>query len=181
MVERIRHVVVWSVLLSAPVVAQDASQYQKLADAMERAQREAVRAGDEQLDCAALEQQLVAAVNAPAVQDYVARSGDPAQRDTAQVRPDPGRMTGQAAMTAFSSLVPGGAWAGLAASMGQAAGMQAQTAQNVQQRMQQSNDMVAILPQMLRGQRVIELAQARQCAWLPADVMNPPAGPAGRK
>jgi hypothetical protein len=181
MVERIRHVVLGSVLLAASAVAQDASQYQKLADAMERAQREAVRAGDENLDCAALEQQLVAAVNAPSVQDHVARSGDQAQRDMARTRPDTGRMTGQAAMTAFASLVPGGAWAGLAASMGQAAGMQAQAAQNVQQRMQQSNEMVAILPQMLRGQRVIELAQARTCEWLPADVMNPAAGPAGRK
>ena len=36
----------------------------------------------------------------------------------------------------------------------------------MQQRMQQAEEMGGILPQILRGQRVIELAQTRDCAWM---------------
>ena len=165
--------VVFSMLLAAPALAQDMAQYQKLADAMEKAQREAVRPGDESLDCPALEQQLVAAVHAPAVQDYIAKGGRQAEQDMARSRVDPAKMTAQAAVTAFASLAPGGGWMGLAAATGQVAGAQAEAAQNIQQRMQQANEMVQILPQLMRGQRVIELAQARQCDWAPAGGTKP--------
>lgn len=180
MFERIP-LVAFSVLLSTSAVAQDAARFQNLANGLDKAQREAVREGDERLDCPALEQQLIAAVTAPPVQDYIAKSGERAQQDMARAQPDPARMTAQAALTAFSSLVPGGAWVGFMAAAGQAAGMQMQAAQNVEQRMQQANEMVKILPQLLRGQRVIELAQARQCEWVPADVMKPDAGALDKK
>ncbi|HZO00375.1 MAG TPA: hypothetical protein VFB93_04180 [Burkholderiales bacterium] len=42
---------------------------------------------------------------------------------------------------------------------------QIEAAQNIQQRMQQAQEMIGIMPQMMRGQRVIELAQARNCEW----------------
>jgi hypothetical protein len=162
------------VLLAMPARAQDPmAQYQKLGEAMEKAEREAVRPGDERLDCGALEQQLVSAVNAPAVQDYIAKAGRQAEQDRARIRPDPAAMTAQAAVTAFSSIVPGGGWLGMAAAAGQAAGAHAQAAQTLQQRMQQANDMVAILPNMVRGQRLIELAQAKKCDWAPAEGTRP--------
>lgn len=173
--------IMYPVLLSTSAVAQEAASFQGLSDALEQARREAVRPGDEQLDCPALEQQFIAAATSPSLHDYVDKGGAQAQRDAARAQPDPARMTAQAALTAFSSLVPGGAWAGLLAQAGEMAGMQAQTAQNVQQRVQQANEMVKILPQLLRGQRVIELAQARRCEWVPAEVMKPDAGTPGRK
>lgn len=162
-----------TVPLAMPVPAQDLAQYQKLAEAMEKAEREAVRPGDERLDCGALEQQVVSAVNAPVVQDYIAKAGRRAEEDRARIRPDPAAMTAQAAVTAFSSIVPGGGWAGMASAAGQAAGAQAQAAQNIQQRMQQANEMATILPNMMRGQRLIELAQAGKCEWAPVEGVRP--------
>ena len=47
-----------------------------------------------------------------------------------------------------------------------AAQAQAEAAQNIQSRMQQAQEMIGILPHVMRGQRVIELAQARNCDWL---------------
>ncbi len=32
--------------------------------------------------------------------------------------------------------------------------------------MQMAQEMMSIMPQMMRGNRVIQLAQARNCAWL---------------
>ena len=157
--------------LMCPAVApaQDPSQYQRLAEAMEKAEREAVRPGDDKLDCPALERQLVAQVTAPSFQDFIAKGGRQAEKDIARTRVDPASLTAQAAVTAFASIAPGGGWMGLAAATGQVAGAQAEAAQNIQQRMQLANEMVTILPQLMRGQRVIELAQARRCDWAPAE------------
>jgi hypothetical protein len=53
------------------------------------------------------------------------------------------------------------------AAMNQAApGAAAQAARNMQERMQQAQEMMGIMPYLMRGQRVIELAQARSCAWV---------------
>jgi hypothetical protein len=173
--------VVYSALLSCSAMAQQAVDYQSLVNALSKAQQEAIHRGDEKLDCPALEQQLIAAVTAPSVQAYVEKAGEQAQRDQAQAKPDPAKMTAQGALAAFSSLVPGGAWAGMMAGVAEMSGMQAQTAANLQQRVQQTNDMVKILPQLLRGQRVIELAQQRGCEWVPAEVMQPDGAAPGAK
>jgi hypothetical protein len=172
--------VVYSVLLSTAAVAQQA-EFQKLSAALEKAQRESVRRGDEKLDCPALEKQLIEQVTAPSVQDFIEKTGEQAAKDQERAKPDAAKMTGQAALTAFSSLAPGGGWASLMASAMQMQGMQAQTAQNVQQGMQRAEEIVKVLPQLLRGQRVIELAQERRCEWLPADVMSPDGSDAGAK
>jgi len=71
----------------------------------------------------------------------------------------------QTALTLFGSLVPGGAGLGLAGTAAMAQSQQIEAAQNIQQRMQQAQEMIGIMPQMMRGQRVIELAQARNCEW----------------
>lgn len=166
--------VVYSLALSCSALAQQAD-FQKLSAALEKAQRESIRRGDEELDCPALEKQLIEQVTAPSVQGYIEKAGEQAARDQEKTKPDAAKMTGQAALTAFSSLAPGGGWVSLMASAMQMQGMQAQTAQNLQQRMQQADEMVKILPQLLRGQRVIELAQERRCEWLPTEVMQPDA------
>jgi hypothetical protein len=129
------------------------------------AQAAAVRPGDEALGCDALQGELVAAANDPALQSYVAKSGAAAQKDLDAMKAGQSRMAAQTAITMFSSLVPGGALFGQSAAVAQAQAQQAQAAGHLQQRMQQAEEMMAILPQMLRGQRVIELAQARNCAW----------------
>jgi hypothetical protein len=67
---------------------------------------------------------------------------------------------------------------GLVTGRAQGAVAQAQAAQDAaaaarsnQQLDERMNDMMSILPQLMRGQRLLELAQGRKCDWL-----GPPAG-----
>jgi hypothetical protein len=41
----------------------------------------------------------------------------------------------------------------------------AQGAARVQARMAEGQQMMAFMPKLMRGQRLVELAMARQCAW----------------
>jgi hypothetical protein len=151
---------------TAPAHAQiTGPNYTDLQAGLEAAQAAANRPGDASLGCEALENELVTAVNEPAVQAYIAKSGAAAQEQAAALNAARGRAAAQSALTLFSSLVPGGATAGHAAGAAQAQAQQAQAAANMQQRMQQAQEMIGIMPQMMRGQRVIELAQQKNCDW----------------
>lgn len=153
--------------ISALASAQTSgSTYGELQSSLEAAQAGAIRAGDESLSCEALESELVATVKQPAVQSYVAKSGAAAQERAAALNTGPSLTATRSALTLFSSIVPGGAWAGHAAGAAQAQAQQAQATSNIQQRMQQAQEIMGIIPYLMRGQRVIELAQARNCAWL---------------
>lgn len=143
-----------------------ASTYTDLQAGLEAAQAAANRPGDAALGCDALEKELVASVKHPAVESYMAKSGAAAKQQMAQMNAAKGRAATQTALTLFGSLVPGGAGLGLAGSAAMAQSQQIEAAQNIQNRMQQAQEMVAIMPQMMRGQRVIELAQANNCDWL---------------
>jgi len=48
----------------------------------------------------------------------------------------------------------------------------AAAARNIQQLEERMNEMMTILPQVMRGQRLLELAQGRKCDWL----AGPPGG-----
>jgi hypothetical protein len=130
------------------------------------AQAAANRPGDASLNCDALQSELVETANQPAVQSYVARSGAAVQERAAASSAAAASVATQMALTLFSSIVPGGAWVGFGANVAQAEAQRAQSAINIQQHMQQAQEMMAIMPQLMRGQRVIELAQARNCGWL---------------
>jgi hypothetical protein len=117
--------------------------YGEMQSTLAAAQAGANRTGDESLSCESLESELVTTAKHPAVQSYT-----------------------QGALTLFSSVVPGGAWAGHAVGVAQAQAQQAQAASNIEQRMQQAQEMMGIMPQLMRGQRILELAQARNCAWV---------------
>ena len=154
--------------MSAPALAQTpASTYMDLQAGIEAAQAAANRPGDSALGCDALEKELVVSVKHPAVESYVAKSGAAAKQQMAAMNAANGRAATQTALTLFGSLVPGGAGFGLAGSAAQAQSQQVEAAQNIQQRVQQAQEMIGIMPQMMRGQRVIELAQARNCEWAP--------------
>lgn len=140
--------------------------YGEMQSALEAAQAGANRAGDESLDCEALSAELVATVQQPAVQSYVARSGAEAQTRAAALKSASAGAAAQSALTLFGSLVPGGAWLGHTVGAAQAQAQQAQAAGQIEQRMRQAREMMSIMPQLARGQRIIELAQARNCAWI---------------
>lgn len=143
-----------------------ASTYTDLQAGLEAAQAAADRPGDAALGCDALEKELVASVKHPAVESYIAKSGAAAKKQQAAMNAAKGRAATQTALTLFGSLVPGGAGLGLAGTAAMAQSQQLEAAQNIEQRMQQAQEMIGIMPQMMRGQRVIELAQARNCDWL---------------
>ncbi|MFN2400233.1 MAG: hypothetical protein ABR543_16585 [Gemmatimonadaceae bacterium] len=153
--------------ISASTSAQTpGTMYGDLQSALEKAQAGAHRPGDESLSCEALESELVAAAKDPALQSYVAKMGAVAQEKLGALNAASKVMAAQSAVTVFSSIVPGGAWAGQAAAAAQLPAQQAQAARNIQEAMQQAQEMMPVMPQLMRGQRVIELAQARDCAWL---------------
>jgi hypothetical protein len=141
----------------------------ELEAALASAQAAAVRPGDEALDCEALEGELVAVARDPALQAHVSRSGAIAQEKIDAMNGMAAAAAAQTALTIFSAVVPGGAWLGQAAAAAQLPAQQAQAAHNLEQSVQQARDLMTVMPQILRGQRVIELAQARECAWLSAD------------
>src|SRR5688572_1953809 len=125
------------------------STYSELQSSLEAAQTGAIRAGDESLGCEALESELVATVKQPAVQSYIAKSGAVAQERSKALNTVPTQTASQSALTLFSSIVPGGAWAGHAAGVAQAQAQQAQAASNIQQRMQQAQEMMGIIPYLM--------------------------------
>ena len=134
-----------------------------MAAAMQAAQARAMRPGDEALECPALEKELVASMNDPAVQAYAAKSSAAAQKNLTAAQKSKAPMTPQAAVALAASLGAGGGLPpGLGASPGLAA--QAQAAQNLQA--EQMKQMIPIIPQMMRSQRIIQLAAVKQCVWI---------------
>jgi hypothetical protein len=143
-----------------------ATMYGDLQSSLSAAEAAANRPGDDALGCDALQTELVASAKDPAVQAFVAKSGAIAQEKMAAMNSAGAGVGAQMAMTIMSSIVPGGGWAGYGANVAQAQAAQVQAARNMQQQMQQAQELMTIMPQMMRGQRVIELAQRRDCGWL---------------
>lgn len=154
-------------LLGAAVAAARAQapvNTMELGAALQAAQAAAVRPGDDALDCDALEKELTAVAGDPALQSST-QASSAALQERAAAPSGPSAAT-SAALTLFSSLVPGGDMAGLAAGAAQARAGQAQAAASMQARMQQMQAMMANLPVFMRGQRIVQLAQARNCDWV---------------
>ena len=138
--------------------------------AMGQAQAQAARPGDETLDCPALEAEMVATMQDPAMQAQVASQGAWAQGQLDAAGDGRARMMammgGSMIIGIASSLIPGLGYAQMAQQRAMGAGMEAQSQQNMAEMMRQAEGVMTILPQLMRGQRVHELAQARQCAFL---------------
>lgn len=141
------------------------TNFMEMQSRLEAAQANASRAGDAALTCDRLESELITTANDPALQSFVSRSGVIAKEKMDATKAASGRAATQTALTVISSVVPGGAMPGFLGMAAQTQAQQPDAARNIQQNMQQMQDMIAILPQLTRGQRVIELAQARNCDW----------------
>ena len=157
-------------LALTPAAAQDydamgAQMEQSMADA----QAAAVRPGDEALTCEQLEGEIATTMQDPAVQEAVAANGADAQAQMDQMNAARGQMRAQMATSLFmgiaSSFIPGLGYAQMAQQQMQAAQMQRQQQQNMAQMMEMAQRMQTIMPQMMRGQRIYELGQAKQCAF----------------
>jgi hypothetical protein len=111
-----------------------------LEQAQTQASAQASRPGDANMDCAAIEAELMAQMRDPKFQAAMASMGARAQADKAKI---------DAAMAGGKTVQPDPTSAGASqAAMGA--------------------DLVTMMPQMMRGQRLNELGQARNCAFLKA-------------
>jgi hypothetical protein len=180
-------------LLGIPVSAQRGpmqnDQMEKLQKAMTDAQAKAARPGDDALTCDALQNEIVTSMRDPVVTATATRMGawsaEQQRKMDEASSASKGTMAGQMAMGLASSLgsmfVPGLSMftgrAQAAAAQAQAAQASADAARNMEQIQERMNDMIPILPQMMRGQRLMQLAQARKCDWVAGAA--PSADPSG--
>jgi hypothetical protein len=157
-------------LALTPAAAQD---YEAMAAQMEQSQADAqaaaVRDGDDALTCEQLEAEMTTTMQDPNVQAAVAANGADAQAQMDQMNAARGQMRAQMATSIFmgiaGSFIPGFGYAQMAQQQMQAAQMQRQQQQNMAQMMEMSQRMQTIMPQLMRGQRLYELGQAKQCAF----------------
>jgi hypothetical protein len=159
-------------LICAPISA--AQDYEAMAANMEQsmalAQAQAVREGDDALTCEQLEIEIAANMQDPAVQAAIAANGADAQAQLDRANAARGQMRTQMGVGLFmglaSSFVPGLGYAQMAQQQMMAGQQQRQAQQNMAQAALMGERMAAIMPQMMRGQRVYELGQAKQCAFV---------------
>lgn len=164
---------------------------QQLLDAKAAAEAGATRPGDEDLSCEALQAEIVSIAQAmqqdPAMQSMATQ----AQADLAKIqeaqqaaeaegrssRPRLGQMVRGMATGVVPGMDRANAAAQQAAAMAQAQQAQAQAKQNLERMATMSQGAAALAGPAMRGQRVFELAQARNCAWLQeAGAGAPPLG-----
>lgn len=158
-------------MIIAPVaVAQDYAAMENLDQAMTAAQAQAAHPGDEGLTCDQLQEEITTTMSDPAVQSAVAANGADAQAQMDRMNEARGQMRAQMATSMFmglaSAFIPGMGYAQMATQQMQAAQYQRQQQQNMAQMATMMERMTPIMPQMMRGQRVYELAQAQQCAFI---------------
>ena len=156
-------------LVAAPAQSQD---YQAMMQAMEKAQSEASKPGDDKLSCEQLQEQLIAVTQDPEFQAHVESASASAQRDRAAMNAAAGQTAVQSLRTALMALVPGGAMAGMASAQADAQAQGAQAADRVRSRMDQAKQLTALMPKLMRGQRVFELAAAKKCDWAASARVN---------
>ena len=147
-------------------VPSGAQDYEAMAKAMEKAQAEASKPGDEKLTCDQLQQQLVAIAQDPAYLAYVQAAGVQAQKDLAQMQVPESEIAAKTAATMAASMVPGAAMGQVMASAAENQAKMAQSTARVQSRTDQGQQMMAFMPMLMRGQRLVELAAVRQCEWV---------------
>jgi len=155
----------------APAFAQDyEAMATRLEQSMAEAQAQAIRSGDEQLTCTQLETEMTTTMQDPTVQSVIASQGAYGQQRLDEMNAARGRAQAQMGFNMFlglaSSFIPGAGYAQMAAQQAQAAQMRAQQQQNVSEMMAMAEQMTTIMPQLMRGQRIYELAQAQQCAFV---------------
>ena len=74
-------------------------------------------------------------------------------------------IAAKSAATVIASMVPGAAMGHMMASAAENQAKGAQGAARMQSRMAEAQQMMAFMPKLMRGQRLIELATARKCEW----------------
>lgn len=161
-------------LAAQPARAQNMEMYERLAATMESAQAQAAHPGDEALTCEQLETEAFAVSQDPAVQAMAVESGAASQERIDEINRANSSMRRQAGLSMFmgiaggiaSAFAPGAGMAMGLAQRAQGAAMQRQAQASMAQSMQMVEQIIPVMPQLMRGQRVYELAQVKQCAFV---------------
>jgi hypothetical protein len=141
--------------------------YEAMVASLEAAQAAASRPGDERLSCDDLQAQVTEAMNDPAIAAWTATAGAAAQQELAAIQAAQDAATAaQTGASIAGAFIPGGNAAAMAAAVAQAQAAQARGAQHMQQRLQQMEQITTIMPQLMRGQRLVELAVMKNCDWV---------------
>jgi hypothetical protein len=145
--------------------------------AQANAQIASMHPGDDDLTCEQLQAELAATMNDPAVKAQIGETGAWAQQQQDRAhhaQADMAAMVAPSILTGIiGSFVPGAGYAQQAIVAAQNRQLQAGAAENMQQSSQLMGGMAQIMPQIYRGQRVMQLGQAKQCAF----TQDPPAQP----
>ena len=147
------------------VASSDTQDYQAMMKAMEAAQAEAYQPGDEKLTCDELQEQVVAVAQDPAFQAQVQAGGVAAEKDIAAIQAGEAEIAAKTAATAIASMVPGAAMGHMMASAADNQAKAAQGTARVQSRMLQGQELMAFMPKLMRGQRLLELGAAKGCKF----------------
>jgi hypothetical protein len=146
---------------------------QDMEASLQKAQAAANRPGDDKLDCDALQNELVGNMQDPAVKETVLKQGTWAQEqyekmNAARSTASKASIATSIAMSIGSAFVPGLGAAAQAQAVAQAQAQVAQAAANQAQMTQNMQAMMAIMPQLMRSQRLFELADGKKCGWASA-------------
>lgn len=167
-------------LTAAPLCAQDKAATPQAAmpgmqdpkgmmEAYSAAQAAARRPGDEKLSCEELEAELGEAANDPTVKANVANAGAAAERDMAAIaeanKAYDAQLAGSVAAGAAASAAPGGQWVALSKAEAEAEKSKAASAGRAQQYSMLAQGAMEMMPQILRGERILELAAAKNCKF----------------
>lgn len=157
--------------VSSPVAAQSAEDSMlAMESAMADAQAQAARPGDETLECAQLEAEMVATMQDPAVQATIAAQGADAQAQMERMNGARDQMRAQMGVSMFmglaSAFIPGAGYAQMIQQQAMANQSRGMAEQHMADMNAMAGRMMPIMPQMMRGQRIYELAQARECAFI---------------
>lgn len=160
---------------AAPALAQSGMEAMETAGArmqeqQAQAQADAVRPGDEQLTCDQLQAEMGATMNSPEMQTNMSEIEASAARQQEMQREAQERARGQMATGVVAgvigSVIPGAGYAQTAIMNAQAREQQAAAAQGQTETAGMIDNMSNMMPAMMRGQRVVELARAQSCEFV---------------
>ena len=142
---------------SPELMAQQQADMMNFQAAMMKAQAGAVRPGDEAASCPALDKEMVAVMNDPAMKAYAAKT------NPVPLGKSPGAMTPAAAAALAKTLTPDAALTGMPGMTGMPT--QAQIAMSQKLMVDQMKHVTPVLPALMRSQRLMMLAAVKQCKW----------------
>ncbi len=161
-----------AVLLAAvvPAHADPDAAMRRMETAMTAAQAQAERPGDAALTCEALENEVIAFAEDPKIQAFAQEHGAQAEQRIDKIGATPRAAAVRAGLDLLlgmaGSFVPGVDLLQWGLQSAESARMQGEARKAETQVMAMMDQLIPLMPQMMRGQRVYELAQARQCAFL---------------